>query len=307
MKSGTQPVSSAFPTEEDSAASCRMMEELDVKHPNESIQGMAHRQSVLHELERIVMEWQAETGVKSGMPEDEAKRCAVKIVTLGSYRLGVVHPGSDIDTLCIGQPHISREAFFTTLVEKLRQHESVSDCVPVPDAYTPVIKFRMQEVFIDLLFTKLVRPLEDVQNPEAAVMHDEVLQSMDDKSARCLNGFRVADQILQLVPNQEAFRRTLRFVKCWARRRGIYSNVLGFFGGSTQIMPPVSWYTDFFLLYDKWNWSKPVMLCEMAGPGGSALKPWNPKANPSDRQHLMPVITPAFPAMNSTHNVTDTT
>ena len=189
----------------------------------------------------------------------------------------------------------------------MRQHESVSDCVPVPDAYTPVIKFRMQEVFIDLLFTKLVRPLEDVQNPEAAVMHDEVLQSMDDKSARCLNGFRVADQILQLVPNQEAFRRTLRFVKCWARRRGIYSNVLGFFGGSTQIMPPVSWYTDFFLLYDKWNWSKPVMLCEMAGPGGSALKPWNPKANPSDRQHLMPVITPAFPAMNSTHNVTDTT
>merc|ERR1712110_374031 len=47
-------------------------------------------------------------------------------------------------------------------------------------------------------------------------------------------------------------------------------------------------------------------LCEIHEPGGSDLKPWNPKTNPSDRQHRMPVITPAFPAMNSTHNVTET-
>jgi poly(A) polymerase len=37
------------------------------------------------------------------------------------------------------------------------------------------------------------------------------------------------------------------------------------------------------------------------------FKVWNPKVNPSDRAHIMPVITPAFPAMNSTHNVTETT
>merc|ERR1712194_309043 len=54
------------------------------------------------------------------------------------------------------------------------------------------------------------------------------------------------------------------------------------------------------------------MLCEImdpqtAAPGVTGLKVWNPKTNPADRQHVMPVITPAFPAMNSTHNVTETT
>merc|ERR1712061_642746 len=53
------------------------------------------------------------------------------------------------------------------------------------------------------------------------------------------------------------------------------------------------------------------MLCDIVEhqnvPGLSGFKVWNPKANSSDRQHVMPVITPAFPAMNSTHNVTETT
>merc|ERR1719291_839350 len=37
------------------------------------------------------------------------------------------------------------------------------------------------------------------------------------------------------------------------------------------------------------------------------FKIWNPKQYPQDRMHLMPIITPAFPSMNSTHNVTETT
>merc|ERR1712190_699181 len=90
-----------------------------------------------------------------------------------------------------------------------------------------------------------------------------------------MGGFRVADQILQLVPNRESFRQTLRFIKWWARRRGIYSNVLGFFGGIT--------------------WALLVArVCQLY-----------PYYSPS--QLVMPVITPAFPAMNSTHNVTETT
>ncbi|CAE7259123.1 PAPS1 [Symbiodinium sp. CCMP2592] len=36
-------------------------------------------------------------------------------------------------------------------------------------------------------------------------------------------------------------------------------------------------------------------------------KPWNPKTRLADKQHLMPVITPACPAMKSKHSVTDTT
>jgi len=319
----TDPISLLEPSEADVTLSEKMMEELEDEFPKETPERMEHREAVLQELERVVTEWITEVGIENGMAEEEAKRCTVKIMTLGSYRLGVVHPGSDIDTLCIGPPHVSREAFFTTFVEKLKQRESVTECVPIPDAFTPIIKLKMNGVSIDLLFARLVKPLEDGQNPEEAVREDEVLKSMDDKSVRCMNGYRVADQILQLVPNRESFRQTLRFVKCWARRRGIYSNVLGFFGGITwallvarvcQLYPyyaPSQLVNRFFRVYDQWNWSKPVMLCDIVEPqnvpGMTGFKVWNPKTNPADRQHVMPVITPAFPAMNSTHNVTETT
>jgi poly(A) polymerase len=255
------------------------------------------------------------------MSQDEACKYTCKITTLGSYRLGVVHPGSDIDTLCIAPPHISREEFFTSFVHRLDAHSDITECVPIPDAYTPIVKMKMRGVYIDLLFARLIKPIAEGENAEEVVKDDEILRNMDERCVRCMNGFRVAEQILQLVPNQETFRRTLRFVKYWARRRGIYSNVLGFFGGITwsllvarvcQLYPyyaPSKLLTRFFRLYQQWNWIKPVLLCDIeAGTAGmTGFKVWNPKTNPADRAHIMPVITPAFPAMNSTHNVTETT
>jgi len=320
----TPPVSDQSATEQDNAQSERMMEELENEFPAETRDGMAHRQSVLEELEQIIEAWMAELAAEQGLSKEDARgRCAARMVTLGSYRLGVVHPESDIDTLLIGPPHVSREAFFGAFVEKLKRHEHITECIPIPDAYTPIVKLKVRGVSIDLLFARLAKPLTDCDNLEEAVRDDSILKNMDDKSVRCINGVRVADQILQLVPNKETFRRTLRFVKCWARRRGIYSNVLGFFGGITwallvarvcQLYPhyaPSQLVNRFFRVYDQWNWSRAVMLCEIVerqnDPSMADLKVWNPKTNPADRQHLMPVITPAFPAMNSTHNVTETT
>merc|ERR1719443_403566 len=154
-------------------------------------------------------------------------------------------------------------------------------------------------------------------------MDDNLLRNLDDKSVRSLNGCRVADHILSLVPDPERFRETLRLVKLWAKRRGVYSNVLGFFGGITwailvarvcQLYPhysPGALVDRFFRVYDRWNWKNPVMLCpireETSTAGLMAFKVWNPKLHPQDRMHLMPIITPAFPSMNSTHNVTETT
>jgi len=319
-----EPISLQEPSEADMALTERMFEDLQVAFPAETPEGMLHRQAVLQDLEKMVLDWQTDVGVEAGMPEEEARRCGVRLTTLGSYRLGVVHPGSDIDTLCIGPPHVSREDFFASFVERLSQHKQLNECVPIADAYTPIIKMKLRNVDIDLLFARLVRPLAEGETPEDLSNGDDVLKDMDEKSVRCINGFRVADQILKLVPNKETFRRTLRFIKFWARQRGIYSNVLGFFGGITwslltarvcQLYPyyaPSQLVSRFFRLYFQWNWTKPVMLNEIvdpmtASPGLTGFKVWNPKVNASDRAHIMPVITPAFPAMNSTHNVTETT
>mmetsp|Transcript_17259 Transcript_17259/g.46835 ORF Transcript_17259/g.46835 Transcript_17259/m.46835 type:complete len:552 (-) Transcript_17259:110-1765(-) len=317
-----EPISLQEPSEADQTLSEQMKRDLEAEFPAETPEGMARRQDVLKEIEQMVTEWMVAIGAEAGLTEEEVTS-NVKITTLGSYRLGVVHPGSDIDTLCIGPPNVRREDFFSSFAEKLDQHEQVTECVPIPDAYTPIIKLKMRGVCIDLLFARLAKPLSDGENPEEVVKDDEVLKNMDEKSVRCMNGFRVADLILRMVPNQETFRRTLRFVKYWARRRGIYSNVLGFFGGITwsllvarvcQLYPyyaPSQLVNRFFWVYHLWSWPKPVVLCEIMDPpnvpGMTGFKVWNPKANPADRQHVMPVITPAFPAMNSTYNVTETT
>lgn len=51
------------------------------------------------------------------------------------------------------------------------------------------------------------------------------------------------------------------------------------------------------------------MLLTSISPGKPpcGFKVWNPAVFPADRKHLMPVITPAYPSMNSTHNVSRTT
>lgn len=65
---------------------------------------------------------------------------------------------------------------------------------------------------------------------------DGLLRGLDERCVRSVNGSRVTDDILRLVPNIPSFRIALRCVKLWAQRRAVYSNMMGFLGGVAWAM-----------------------------------------------------------------------
>ena len=67
--------------------------------------------------------------------------------------------------------------------------------MPVRDAYTPVLKFRMNTTDVDLLFAPL--GLEKLPEP-LDIMDDSLMNGLDDVSVRSLNGARVAEYLLDL-------------------------------------------------------------------------------------------------------------
>ena len=64
----------------------------------------------------------------------------------------------------------------------------------------------------------------------------------------------------------------------------------------------------FFLVFRQWPWPKPVLLRHNSEDNPNLGFPvWDPRINPADRYHLMPIITPSYPQQNSTFNVTFST
>jgi len=116
----------------------------------------------------------------------------------------------------------------------------------------------------------------------------------------------------------ENFRLTLRIVKAWARNHGLYANVLGFLGGVNWAVL-VCWVCErnpdespskllqiFFRTFANWKWPVPVSLSKQQNnpPAGVLPLPtWDPVKNYRDSKHVMPIITPCYPPMNSSYNV----
>jgi poly(A) polymerase len=171
---------------------------------------------------------------------------------------------------------------------------------PVPDAFVPIIKLEYMGISIDLIFASVAVssiPLNmDLKDKN-------ILRGLDDRGLRSLNGTRVTDEILELVPQQKVFRTALRAVKLWAQRkvyyikiiwfteftigRAIYANVMGFPGGvawamlvarTCQLYPQACASVvvgKFFRIIGSWAWPQPVLLKDIES-GPLQVRVWNP-------------------------------
>jgi poly(A) polymerase len=327
----TEPISVSCSTSRDAEETRKMLTFLDSVAPAESDEGLHERWDALIELEEKVSNWlSTRCNIKVPPSQGNVSYTLCRVLTFGSFRLGIIRPSSDIDTLVLIPSSVSRDRFFSEFITQVLATEPcVSECLPVTDARVPIAKVKYRGIFLDILVacvpaTSIVNGMESVD--------DSLIFKVDEKCMKSMNGIRVADKILKLVPDPKTFREAARMIKYWAQQRCIYGNSVGYFGGVSwsmavarvcQLYPNFSAkqiVERFFYTFASWSWEDngPVMLCHpqevkippaLIRQGGVAVlsqfKDWNPSKYASDRFQVMPVITPIFPSHNTTYNVTE--
>lgn len=312
------PISTDGPTPKDTELRDALIKELKGEKSFETAEGQTRRTEVLKKFGRLTKGFVMAVGKRKGLPQSILETAGGKIFTFGSFRLGVFGPGSDIDTLMVAPRHVMRDDFFKYFPDFLRQNSGPNDIeemVPVEEATVPIIKLEYCGVSVDLIFVSL----QQASIPkDLDLTNTDLMKGLSEIDWRSVNGTRVTDRILTLVPESRTFRIALRTIKLWAQRRAIYGNVVGFPGGVAyammvarvcQLFPKaeasrIVW--KFFWFIKSWAWPKPLML-QRREEGNFQQREFNPDANPGDRYALMPIITPAYPAMNSTYNITMST
>ncbi|KAI7901483.1 Poly(A) polymerase central domain-containing protein [Cokeromyces recurvatus] len=297
----TKPLSLSVPTIQELELTKDLQKTLEKFGMYDSKEKTAQREAALKHLGELTRELVQSICKKRNIPKEIADAAGGAIFTFGSYRLGVN----------------SAEQIFSKYGSNTKKVPCISEITSVPDSFVPVIKFKYNDIPIDFVCARVSLP----QVTESTNLKDaSILRGLDDRCIRSINGTRVADEIIRLVPDIETFRIALRCIKLWAMRKAVYSNVLGFFGGVAwailvarvcQLYPNACAsviVSKFFSLWKSWKWPLPVTLkpIEDGPPLNPSLRPWSPSLN-INRTHRMPIITPCYPSMCTTHNVTAST
>ncbi|KAE8998783.1 hypothetical protein PF010_g17195 [Phytophthora fragariae] len=298
------------PEPKDLEQSAKLQSFMDAHFPTESDANITRRSLILAELRSIFRLWVKRVCMDKGVPEDMAADAGGQILVSGSYRLGVNEPGADIDTICVAPRHVTREDFFSSLKDIFLQHPKVSNLVAIEGAIVPILTFDYEEINIDLQIAILPRN----SIPENLnILDDHVLVGVDPATEKSLNGPRVTELMIKLTPNRESFISVLRIVRRWAKRRGLYSNKMGYLGGVNwcilvcfinQLYPtaaPSTLLLRFFMVLNNWKWPLAIQLCKTQD-ANLGLDVWNANAG-HNRYQVMPILTPAYPSMNSSFNV----
>lgn len=297
-----QPVNMDKPTKLELEATESLIKFLEKQDCFESEERSQKRREVLEELQQITNEFVRLAAIEKKLePEIDGKPVQCKLFPFGSYRLGVCGTTSDIDCLCVTPKFVNRNNFFKILGDLLHKNPKASGIQKIENAFVPIITMEFDTVEVDISFASLDLPTipDDVD-----LSNDEMLNSLDTKAASSINGVRTNDMILQLIPNLDNFRVLLRFIRVWSKKRAIYGNVNGYLGGINlallavftcqryPVATPSTLVLMFFSDLMDWDWPNPIYINT---PNVGPLESWSAETS----QDVMPIITPAYPCINS--------
>merc|ERR1712151_761004 len=197
--------------------------------------------------------------------------------------------------------------------------------------YVPTLKFTFYGVSFDLLYANLSI---DIIHEDLDLKNNDILRGSDEITVKALNGCRTTDILLKIVPNHAVFLLGIKFIREWGYLRGLDSNVFGYFGGVnwaiclayTCILYPTACASRvihrFFYTMYTFPWPQAMHLCEIQklSLGFQIWDKWihaknimryneKEKSKKEWNQHFefMPIITPSYPAINSSFSVSLTT
>lgn len=216
-----------------------------------------------------------------------------QVLTLGSYKLGVHSPDSDIDLLCVAPSRYSREEFQQEFFAILESLDDVSYCYGIFRAKVPIIKMILNGISVDMQFANCDQDLKS-----------ENLIGLDEPSLLGINAYKNSEFILNIVPNIENFQGLCKVIKLWAKQRNLYSGLNGYLSGISWtilcakiclIYPNLSvpdLIQKFFKIYSLWDWSIPI-----------SINPSESPYYPNSYNSLMTITTPIYPSYNTAYTL----
>jgi uncharacterized protein (UPF0248 family)/2'-5' RNA ligase len=242
------------------------LSDLDVLPSDEETQ---KRQSVFELLKSVLQDTDSQS------TSYHKSRSSLIIIPVGSYGLGVWTSTSDIDVLCIGP--FSSPTFFALTLQRLRKaaNEGVRVLRRVKANSGTMLELEIQDTKIDLQYCPATYIAENWPHVLRAPPSDPVW-TLPAPTLSKLKAIRDLDYLRRSIPDMAKFRVAYRFVKTWAKARGIYSARFGYLGGMqisillarvhkllAQENPAVSVpdiLTTFFHHYAEFDWKRNLVF-----------------------------------------------
>ena len=224
---------------------------------------------------------------------------------VGSARLGVATPDSDLDLVCAGPDTAARADLFAAV--HLALADRITAIRETASAGLPVLRMRLGELAVDLQYAALP---PGIPAARLASLAPDEFAALDEPSRRAALTCLDADAVIAHLGGRlepAAFIAFLQRVRSWARARVLDIGAWGLLGGYTwallaahaahtskRISDPDALLRHFFATFAVWEPGRPVALGPLPDTAPSRRAPW-------------PIYTPTAPPFNSARGLTRST